>query len=539
MRTRLIPCAALVGLFLAPGPAARADDKPAAPTLVVRVAAFDELIANARYLATLAGKGEEAKQAEKLLQTLTGPKGLEGLDTKKPLGLYAFLGPNGVDSEAVALLPIADKDAFLDLLKRLDLNLDKGEDDVYKVTLPKAPTPTYFRFANGYLYAAMPNAAPLAKKRLLAPADVLAADKVGTLSLTFYVERIPAEMKKILLGQTELRVAKFKEEKRAGETDAQFTLRKAVIDEGMFTLKAVLQDGGELNVRLDVDRQEGDLALSATFAAKTDSDLAKRIKDFGRFFSVGASLLGPDQAASLVVHLALPDKVRQTLAPVLDEQAKKELDKENNEDARRLKETLIKAALPTLQAGELDAGLSLTGPGKDGTYTVVSAVQVKEGKALEKALKELVKALPEDARNRIKVDADRVGEVNIHRLSPDKNEAGRKILGDKPVYVAIRGDAVLAAAGDTGLAALKDALTRKPTIGRNLQVEVAVHRLAPLLAQSNKGVIDAAKKAFAVEGSDRVWLALQGGPQIKLRLEVKAPIVQFLALADKARKAND
>jgi hypothetical protein len=346
-------------------------------------------------------------------------------------------------------------------------------------------------------------------------------------------------MKKILLGQTELRVAKFKEAKRAGETDAQFTLRKAVIDEGMFILKAVLQDGGELNVRLDVDRKEGDLALSATFAAKTDSDLAKRIKDLGRFFSVGASLLGPGQAASLVVHLALPDKVRRALGPVLDEEAKKELDKEKNEDARRLKETLIRAALPTLKAGELDAGLSLTGPGKDGTYVAVSAVRVKDGKTLEKALKELVKALPEDARKRIQVDADRVGEVNVHRLSPDKNEAGRKVLGDGPLYVAFRDDAVLAAAGDAGLAALKVVLTRKPTVGRNLQVEVAVGRLAPLLAQGNRGVIDAAKKAFAVEGSDRVWLALQGGPQIKLRLEAKAAIVQFLALADKARKAND
>src|SRR6059058_3199935 len=112
MRLRTLPLLALL-LFV---PALIADDKPKAPTLTVRLPALDDLIADLRYLADQAGRGEEAKQFEKLIKTLAGEKGIEGLDPKKPLGLYAYLGSAGIDSQVVLMLPIADQKAFLDRL---------------------------------------------------------------------------------------------------------------------------------------------------------------------------------------------------------------------------------------------------------------------------------------------------------------------------------------------------------------------------------------------------------------------------------------
>src|SRR5947207_2428382 len=90
----------------AAGAAAQAAaDKPA---VVVAFKSLDGLINDAKYIAGLAGKDEEAKQAEKMLKGLLGsPTGLEGIDPKKPVGLYVRVnGDNPQASEVVALAPI-------------------------------------------------------------------------------------------------------------------------------------------------------------------------------------------------------------------------------------------------------------------------------------------------------------------------------------------------------------------------------------------------------------------------------------------------
>src|SRR5262245_32532185 len=105
MRLRTFALLALL-VFL---PAAPAQEKAKAPTLGLRLKGLDDFLADARFVAAQAGRDEEFKQAERLLQRMAGEKGLEGLDTKKPMGLYAYLGPKGVDSTAVLMLPIADQ----------------------------------------------------------------------------------------------------------------------------------------------------------------------------------------------------------------------------------------------------------------------------------------------------------------------------------------------------------------------------------------------------------------------------------------------
>src|SRR5271166_1971656 len=111
MRTRYWSLAALIAMVTA-WPVAGGEtksEKPAKPTLVIRVAPPDTLVGDVRSLAELAGKAGEVEQAHTMLKSLAGEgKGLAGIDTTKPLGAYGYLGPNGIDSEVVVLLPIAD-----------------------------------------------------------------------------------------------------------------------------------------------------------------------------------------------------------------------------------------------------------------------------------------------------------------------------------------------------------------------------------------------------------------------------------------------
>src|SRR5438034_910352 len=75
-----------VPLRAAEKPGERSSEK--LPTLVVRINSIDNLVSDLRFLAEAAGKGEEGKQLEGLLKTFSGEKGLQGIDTTKPIGLY-------------------------------------------------------------------------------------------------------------------------------------------------------------------------------------------------------------------------------------------------------------------------------------------------------------------------------------------------------------------------------------------------------------------------------------------------------------------
>src|SRR5438105_2646835 len=160
MRLRVLPFLAL--LVFVPALSA-ADEK--APTLTLRLAGLDDLIANIRYLAEQVGRDEEAKQFEKLIKSMVGgDKGLEGIDTKKPIAMYAFLGAQGVDSQGVLMLPIADQKVFLETLARLEIKPteDKG---IYEFQPPKSPQAAYFRFANGYVYGTVRDKEALDEKK--------------------------------------------------------------------------------------------------------------------------------------------------------------------------------------------------------------------------------------------------------------------------------------------------------------------------------------------------------------------------------------
>src|SRR5438128_488541 len=134
MRTRYFLFLAVCGLMALPTPARPADDKVQTPTLVVRLRSIDGLINDFKYVATLAGRAEEAKQAEGLIKSRIGDKGLDGIDTKRPLGLYGTVNPGLMDSTAVVLVPIVDEKAVLSLLDNFNFKAKIDDDGIYTLT---------------------------------------------------------------------------------------------------------------------------------------------------------------------------------------------------------------------------------------------------------------------------------------------------------------------------------------------------------------------------------------------------------------------
>src|SRR5262245_52363720 len=133
MRTRWLACLPLVALLALPA-AAPAQNPGTPPTLVVRVRSLDTLPESGTLLADAAGTGNLLKQIQELLKRKAGPKGLErAVDPKRPLGLYARVGKEITDLQAVLLVPVADEKEFLTLLDNLNFRPEKGNDGLYTV----------------------------------------------------------------------------------------------------------------------------------------------------------------------------------------------------------------------------------------------------------------------------------------------------------------------------------------------------------------------------------------------------------------------
>src|SRR5579864_1395920 len=89
MFARCVSCTALLILLAIPNGARVQDNKSTPPTIVVRIRSVDTVIENVKLLVSLAGRDNIAQQIEGLIKTKVGPKGLEGIDPKRPFGGYA------------------------------------------------------------------------------------------------------------------------------------------------------------------------------------------------------------------------------------------------------------------------------------------------------------------------------------------------------------------------------------------------------------------------------------------------------------------
>jgi hypothetical protein len=535
----------LAGLLVSLSSARSADEKPVRvletkggqPTVILRFASLDALIADARYLVDLVGEAEKAKQIEGVLKALTSEKGLEGVDTTKPFGLYAQLTADVPSSPYAFVLPVSDEKALLKLLDQRNVGGEKDKDGIYTVNLPGSPVPAHYRFANKHVYVVVGPKTALAKEKLLLPEKIFAGNDSSTVSLTINIDEIPESVRDLVLGQVSLQAAAAKAEKKKDESPVLKKFRGALLDEIADLAKGFLKEGKSVRFSLDIDRQGGDLSTSVVLTARPGSGLADTISNLGKSKSVSASLIDPQSALSYAVHASLPEALRKALDPVIEEGVNAARKQKMPEDQKELVEALLKAVLPTIKMAEIDSGVSVRGPNAKGLYTLVMGLKVKEGTEIESAVKDLVKKAPKDKQGQVTFDVAKVGNTNIHKLTQDKeDEKAKKLLGDNPVYVAAREDALFLAAGADGLAALKEVLATAPKNGNVVQFEAALGRLAPFMANENKNAAAAAAKAFAKDkNSDRVSLLIEGGNVLRFRASAKAQILRFVAIMEEMK----
>ena len=168
MLRRYFPWLTLLSLAALPAALRAADTKHTDQQLdlVVQVQSVDGLLAQLKYLGRLAGKEEEATQLQKIIEAKAGPKGFEGVDTKRPAGLYGVVDQrNAIDSTLVVLVPVADEKDFVQLLKHFNLKVDKRKsDDIYEIDVDESPFGVFFRGRHEFRSIEPPRSAGVRRK---------------------------------------------------------------------------------------------------------------------------------------------------------------------------------------------------------------------------------------------------------------------------------------------------------------------------------------------------------------------------------------
>jgi hypothetical protein len=525
---RWLPFAALV-LLAAPA-AAGETTKP--PSAVVRVRSLDALFEVARFGANLVGKGDLAEQLEQMIKNRE-----DGIDLKKPIGFYGLVGKDLGDAAGVLLLPVSSEKNLLDALNGFNIQTQKGDDGVYTVELPNVPVKTYFRFSQGYAYVTALKKEALDKATLPSPKAVFGAVKDTLISASIRLDQIPDGIKGVVLDQLDMKLAEAVEKHEPKETPAQKEFRVQVQQELGEEIKALVRDGAAVDVAFDINVKTKKVTLEASLKGKPGTKLSRQIAGLAEQKSLFSGL-SADAAMSGLLYLALPEKLRESMGKLVDEEFAKGLKKETDEHKRRLAEKFLKAISPALKSGVLDAGFSFRGPDSGGHYTGVFGLKVKNatdvGRTVSEVLQEAIKGAPAAEREKIKLNALQISGMNVHRLDvQDKyDEKARKVFGDSPLLVAFSDKAFLLAVGPEAEAALKQAMTANAAAAPLGRLELNYGRLAQaaLLDEADRRL---AKKILGSGEAGVLNLTIQGGTTLSIRLDANLGLLQFFAEKNK------
>jgi hypothetical protein len=529
---------AVFGVSLPALPALHAAD-PIVPVVELRVKAINDLLGYAGYVGGMVGQEEQLEAAANLAKAFTNKKGLEGFDTKRPIGLYAGVTKDVSDSPVIALVPVVDEATVLAFLKdKANLNWKK-DGEVYEVAVPKMPQPVYFKFADGYLHATIGNKANL--DRALAPKTVFGKESDAVLSLAVHIDRIPADVKKVLLGQVEFQLQKHKDEMKDHEPSPAKRRMAAFALDGMAAmLKSILDDGKTIGLTFAVKPDADELTVDVALTPKSGTPLAAAMAGAGKKTSATAGrVTSKNPALSTSINLALPDKWKEKFVPVVDDFLNEVEASIDPAFADYLKKILASFE-PTMKAGELDFAITLNGPNDDGKHELQTFLKMKKGLDLIDALKEFAKIFPA-SHIEPKFDTATINKVGVHSMTLHENPDDLvRMFGSNKVWMG-NGEEMLAFSFEPDAKSLKKALAEPTKSDAIVSAELAIARLAVMTAEGDHKpkMQKMVKEIFGstpTAGNDTVKLKVTGGDALTIRLTAKGKGLQTLAAIDKAKK---
>lgn len=539
---RFMPSRWIVGLVLCtvlavPG-GVHAD---APPALVIKVKSIDGILQDVKYIAGLAGVGEEIQQVDELLNSFKSDQGLGGIDTTKPWGLYGSLSDDVQNSPLLIMLPIKDEKTFLEFLGNFEIRPEKDKDGIYTIeNIPNAPLPVtlYFRFANKYCYLTINEKGNIAKEKLPDPKKALPEDD-SVVTISARIAELPDLVKQLLVTNLENMLGELKEKQSDDEPESVTKLKEKLADLLTARVQMLLTDGESLTLRLAMDASKDDMFVEAAFKAKSESALAKEMIAAGKSPTLFAQWANKTDAMNMRLTAMLPDELKKMLGPVVDDFIKSSV----KEETDQIKQALMKAGLekiaPTLKSGKIDAAMSMRGPDSNGHYSLLVGLRVQDGMGIESFVRDVIKNLPPSERDKVKTDVAKVGSANIHQITVDEMEKeSKELFGTTNILVGFRDDMAVLGFGPDAMNALKSALQATPSTASMLSLNASVSRAVGL----SKADPDSAKMIKIAEdvfgknpaGTDLITISGEMTDTLRLRIGMKGKLIQFGAKTSEA-----
>lgn len=514
-----------------------ATDKP---SVVVRVRPIGELLKDAAYVAKMVGQEDVYNAVEPGLQPFLGP-----FDMTKPAGFYARVGPEGIDSQGVLMLPVKDQKDFLGVLAQLGQNPTEDADGLFTLNVVGAPFPVHFRFANGYVYGTAKTTPDgekiLDKNKLFTPAALFAQGDESLVSVTLNVDAIPNALKKKALDHLEDAVRHVKEvELRREANELVRHVAGTIVEELAIKAQSFVVDAMTVRLAIDFDRAKEQMGSSFRMTARSGSGLASDFASIGTGQGIGAAVPMPPSAMRASAAVTAPGSIRKTLEPLVDEFAKKAIGSAKESDREYVK-LLVDALTPTFKAGLLDLGVDFRGPNANGALTFAFAVRIQEGDRVEKALREIAGAAGLRRDPNLKIDVDKVGNVAIHRAQGPTDPGAEKLFGrEHKLYFAVRGDAALVTLGPDAdaLAAIKQLVGVGAKASKVLEGEVSMRNVGTMMDREEPGASEAARKAFPPNTDDTIRFSVTGGDAVQGRVSVGTQFIRFGMLMNELKRGR-
>jgi hypothetical protein len=552
MKARLPLLLCVAGLLAAPAAFAApvpTDKNAGGPVISMQVKPIDTLLGTVKEALKNFMPEKMYKEFEKEALSKLDTNQIKGIDTTKPLGLYATLGPGLLEGDVskstiVGLIPVTSENDFVALLAKIDLKAEK-KDGYYTIAIPNAPVEGTLRFFKGYAYIGIdPN--KLDPKTLIDPKEVISDKETSAIALRVRIDRLPKDVKEAALDFLA----------KAGEMINQIDVPgpgKEIVQEflkaGVGWLKMGLEEGKELALKLDIDPKAGTLVIETSLEAKSATALAKIFGNLKPTRNDFAGIIGADSAGHILIQTPLFVEDFQKLLDKLLDWGIKEADGGLGDAPKEVKD-LINEALKTLQrtvkSGTLDLAVSLRGPNKDDQYTAIGAISLKDTAALEKLAKAALKIAPPKDAAKFKVDSFKIGDVNVHEvlIGDDLPMPVQNIFGKSSVMIALAPNAGFVAFGPDGKKLLTEALTTKlgPKPAPLIHAEVSGKRLLPLLKAAGAPVDGEMKELFDKLGKlERISVfslkVESGNDKLVIKTEIGAvPIMAAMYFGVSARQ---
>jgi|GEM_PF-1974752 len=519
----------------APTTAQQATQAPTAP-VEIRLRSINDLLGKADYLAGLIGQQQTFRALIQQIP-LDPQKGLFGVDTRRPIGIYGDISLNVEEGAAVFLLPIAHFESLAGFLQnQAGLQIEKKSNGNMTVQLPPGgPVETlYARLADGYLYVTN-RESQLEARNLITAKNFFAQNDEAVASITLRLNRIPAVVRRDLLAQLDQSLRELQDqalEKTNPFERAGFTFGgKSTVN----LMRALIEEVRELHLRLLVDERQDFLSLDVIVVPNTNSVAARNFASLGQKTSLAYGVTNVKSAVLRGnVHFSLTEDTLKMWNEWMDSFAQELIDNAPAED-KVVAENVVRSLLPTLKAGVADAAISMTAPNARGHYTVLAAVGIKEGKKVNAAIAELAKLYVRDSGDKqaVKWNFAEVGRFTLHQVDRILPPEVQPYLGSRSLWLAVSDDLLVLSAGPDA-SVLRNALTLKPAPAPALSLDVSLVGLARL---ANENVTPQQVNAVVSQifgrggpvGKDMLRLSVQGGQNLTMRLSVQGGGIRFLA----------